>query len=557
MKIFTIASVFFLFFVTSCVSKSKPPSTAPVLLKDDSMSVPNEGGLVWFPLTWSFKLAQFSKGGPKLDRLELRNVGLVVSRSNKTEQFFKLKRLGGDAGGNSFVLNGHDASVTLVSDPVVSLPAGEYTIVGVRATYVDASSQKSRAIDLPLSNPFQAPARTPIQFVVRDHKISALARIAAQSNFGLKDDALQVLTDIEPIDREVVPVDVVLRAVRRPQSDAKLVFAAIPDLPRSRQELKTGDDEQTATGEKAYARVGLLIDVPCQIEGTLKLIWKRSGDDREYYSLFPLSAVVGPECQGKRVITPVLSLPRGDWILKANYIFKNQTFVPSFKLSALKSVPNELNSYYMLDDAQVPLLNINLEREIERQFMARLSELSIPKYNNQSLFYMGRFELVPKTASDEKTLLWETLFRRGYEIKTLKMRFQAEDIYNAYTLDPMLRDRTQGNRIHSLLRVSTNAVDSKKQEPFNAEFRKDTTEHFAQCIKEREEVDPLVNISGRIVFTALKGSNSVNLKELIIEGRAGSSEQWIDECLKKHVVAFRFSKAIPGSIQGELKFASE
>ena len=57
-------------------------------------------------------------------------------------------------------------------------------------------------------------------------------------------------------------------------------------------------------------------------------------------------------------------------------------------------------------------------------------------------------------------------------------------------------------------------------------------------------------------FTVLKGSDSVNIKSRRVNNDT-VIENWLELCLKKKLIGFRFSKKAPVNFQGELKFGKE
>ena len=107
-----------------------------------------------------------------------------------------------------------------------------------------------------------------------------------------------------------------------------------------------------------------------------------------------------------------------------------------------------------------------------------------------------------------------------------------------------------------MLRISSAASEAKKVEPLSTEFRHKATEQLAQCVKEREELDPLVNVSGTLTFTALRAANGINVKSFGFDGK-GTSDSWVEECFQKKILSFRFSNKVPSTFQGEMKFSSE
>lgn len=459
-------------------------------------------------------------------------------------------------------LDEREAQHTFYLTPYFELPPGDYVFENLRVSQSDSVTKKTIPLEIPVKNPFQAAGKPPIQFSVRAGRIAAVFRLGIQTLLTLKDSTLQALTEVEPIDREAVPVDIALEGLHRDSFSSPLLYAGSPDLPRTRVSITNSEGQPTPT-ESPVARVGLLLDVPCDAVGMLRLIWKRAGDDREYFSLSDLSKGSGTACKTIRTIAPLVELPRGDWWLKANYIQTSRSPLPNFRLQALKAPDATLQAYLSLSNRYRQFSNLYLEREIERQFVARLdgsSESDGFKPGNwnwrEEVLYLGRFELVPKNSREDRFDSWDTLFKRNYLVSQLKDLFHAKNVYSAYTLDEITKDRSKGTAIKSVLKISAAASDVKKNEPLSTEFRKTATEDLARCVKDREEIDPLVNISGSLTFTALRAGNGINLKSFSFEN-SGLSDRWVQECFQKKLLAFRFSNRVPSSFQGELRFKSE
>lgn len=553
--------------LSSCQHFQRKPSTTSNAPLGREVSIPSSKGLVWLPLAWTIRIAPGGDNEKKrgLDAIQLENLGIVFRNlKSKQETFVQMKDRSGEL--SAATLDEKGPTRTLYLPSSFEMPAGEYALEGFRANHVDLVTKKSIPLEIPLKNPFQTTGKPPIQIVVREGRIAAAMRIAAQTILSVKDTNLQALTEVEPIDREVVPIDIALAQLGRTSTSGPLVHSASPDLPRSRQSL-TSPDGEPHPFDDAVARVGMLLDVPCTMTGTLKLVWKRTSDDREYFSLIPLAQVqedTKSECQKTRLIASSLELPAGNWILKSNYIWTQRSPVPNFRLPTLKSPDDYTQKYFSLGEANTVFMNLHLEREIERQFVTRLDEKNsttayVPGRMGwrSSVLYLGRFELVPKGNLKEGIFeSWDTLFRRSYALVELKEKFKASDIYSAYTLDALERDRSKGTAIRSVLKVSSASADAKKIEPLSTEFRKSATEQLAECVKEREELDPLVNVSGTLSFSALRAANGINVKSFAFDGH-GASDKWVEECFQKKILSFRFSQRVPSSFQGEMKFSSE
>jgi hypothetical protein len=401
---------------------------------------------------------------------------------------------------------------------------------------------------------------------VRVASIAALPRMAAVTTFGVKDGGLVSLTEIENVDKEVVPVELVLSAGRLPPGAASKIYAASPDFPRARVSLLDAQGKPTPP-EDAVARVGLLVDVPCDAGGHLNLVWKRVSDDREYFSAVPVSDS-GGACEQTRTVSATLQLPTGEWVLRATRIVTEAKAASPYKLSVLTKPAPALERYLFLRSRRDIYAGISLEKELKRQMVVRLGEpagkLSVESVSNpnftprtppatDAVLFLGRFELVPVEA--QRAEVWDTVFKRTFAIDALKSAFGARTIYNAYTGRVLDKGREKGT-VQGVLRVASSQSDAKKLESATAEFRKGATEMVAACVTEREEVDPLIVVEGEGVFHGLKGGASVTIKQMTVSDE-GASSQWVRDCLQKKLIDFRFGRKLPASFQAEFKFVSE
>ena len=553
-------------------------------------------GLLWFPFSWTAQIstAENDPAGRPVSSVQLRNVGLVLrDLQSKEEVFLKLSTMGRDGTSNA-ALDTTNNSRSFFLPLFVELAEGDYQIETVRFSFVDPNTQRPEQLDLPLTNPFQTTGKPALTIAVKKGKVAALARVVAQTTFGLKASVLNSSTDVENIDNDALSVDMVLEQMHRDAKSSGQVVAASTDFPRSRLAL-TDVEGKPVPFEEPLARAGLLLDVPCEAEGSLKLVWRRVGDEREYFSLVNLGQRVS-DCQGQKTLAPSLSLPKGDWVLRATQISSrtesrtqasskapgsgagavplaadSQELKQLGGFTVLKSPTESVKDYYFLQKGMKYNTAGQLEREIQRQIVVRLESMlkpenttnvaantrfsPSPSTRGSEVLFLGQFALVPSEGKNGRTEIWETLFKRNYSVDNVKKVFGATEVYNAYTLSKLTRDRNKAT-VQSVLRVSSSENDAKNIETSTSDFRRNATEMFARCLTEREEFDPLVSVSGVLNFSVLKGGNAVTLKKIGMASE-GQSEKWVEECFQKKLLAFRFSKRSPANFQGELKVASE
>ena len=561
---------------TSCalIEGQKTPSSA-LPAPETEIKVPSFKGLVWMPFSWTPSIEANAAAGTKLETMHLRSIQLVV-RSTASKNEFIFPMLTGEAQGVSHVLlEGKVTAKSFYAPLFFELPDGEYSIEAVRASVIDPNTQKPQTLVVQIPNPFSGQSNKinlPMNMIVRNGKVSAIARLAVATSFGLKGAALTSSTEIESLDRDVVPADLVLNQMHVSQKNSQVVFAANPEFPRLRISLTDAEGKSTPP-EEPMARVGLLIDLPCKASGTLKLVWKRTSGDREFVGLVNLGQSAAADCKNNKTLSPQFLMPAGDWLLKATHILATAESKRDVRLQPFKTPDSFSKEYFSLDKWPAAYTAIGMEREVQKQFVVRLETMMKPensaglareaRYNGvqdaadltSKTLYMGWFELQPSEAKNGQPEAWETLFKRSFSLTDTRKKFAASQIFNAYTLSRLNRDRIKGT-VQSVLRVTSSESDALKIEPFTTEFRKQATENLRVCVTEREDFDPLVSVAGDMNFTVLKGTNSVTIKHLAFS-QLGSSEKWVEECFQKKLLVFRFSKKVAGNFQGELKFSSE
>ena len=537
---------------TSSIEDSKP------------LILPQDQGLIWMPFVWNVRLASEEEGASGLKRgglsnVSLRSLGLNL-KSAVVKKTVVLKMQVGTA--SRAQLDTGNPTETLFLEKFFPLPEGDYTVESLQATYIQPDSGKPIELQFPLENPFQPRATggqgLPLQ--VKSGRIASLPRLAATTSFGMKDGSLVSLTEFDPVDREVVPLDLVLKEAKFPPSKLGLVYAASRDLPRSRVSLVPSSGDAF---EATRAQVGVIVEVPCNHQGSVNFVWKRVGDDREYqYSL----TTKQESCTDVRSVTGVFPLPEGQWVLRTLHFVGLPIQEGPYKTAVLKQPSKTVKDYLLLDEQQELLRFVSLERELKKQIqidlsLKQLAEMTPQKGKSVPFLFMGRFQLLQVDTQKATSQLWDTVFKRTFSIPEIQKSFGEQEILNAYTLRPMSSGREKGT-VQGVLKVTSAQSDAKKLEPFSAELRKHSTEGVAKCITERESKDPLVTAQGSAGLTALKGASTLTLKEIKPSLGKESPESkidlfWLEDCLKKSFLDFRFSKKLPASFQAEFQFKAD
>lgn len=532
-------------------------------------------GLLWFPFVWKPQLIQPKTGSglTPIESLFIREPKLVfVNNQTKAETLIAMRRDGSE---NQQVLRLEQGKTQTAESfylpRVIALSSGEYSVSAIRAEIGHGDLKSGVQVDLPFVNPFRLSASKPLVFTVKEGKLAALARVVQTTSLSQSVQGVNLQSESESIDHDVVPADMVVQhAAPLFASEPAAVLAATPDFPILRLDL-TDHNAQPAQGAGHPVQVGFLLDVPCPVNGTMKLVWKKVDDDREFLTQFSINPAQ-PDCSTKQTLGFTAGLPHGDWLLKSSMISEKNTFEPDLQTSWLKSPDEVIKSYFELPSEPFRwTLETIKEREIQRPMLIQVASLarrydelrSQQDYFNANgnsgkngILFLGHFEIrnIDKRKDKLKAHDLETFLKRSFELQTAATLLGSSQVYNAYTLERLTRSR--GVKVNTVIRTSTDESDLVKIKPAAAEFRRLASSASATCLTAREESDPLVSLDGELRFTVLKGADSVTLKKIKI-GQAGFSDKWIQSCLEKKLLSFRFAEKAPASFQGELRFSNE
>jgi hypothetical protein len=529
-------------------------------------------GLLWFPFVWHPQLVNPPKdsGLTALDNLFIRDPKLVLRNTQtKAEILLTLREESGIAEKKIELRQTESENGFRFYLPrFLALPQGEYSVDSIRLEIGTAGQEVGTQVNMPFVNPFQSSEQKPLIVSVREGKISSVARVAQTTELAQAAQGLNLKSSSESLDRDVVPVDLILAQLKRPANEpVPLVSAGTSDFPRLRLSL-TDESGKTARFEESTARIGFLIDAPCQADGTFRTVWKRLNDEREYLTQFVIKPAV-KECHEKQTLGFVFSLPAGDWMLKSSLISSAIPFQPEMQTLWLRNPTPVLSDYFAIAEAPHRWsLETTREREIRRPLMLQVESLS-RRYGelrskqdvfrvgssvaSQQILFLGHFEILTSEAKNDKVSVWDTMLKPSFSLEMAQGLLSSKDVFNAYTLERLRGGRSP--KLNTVLRTASED-DLSVVKPVAAEFRGEASKAYATCLQAREEADPLVNVGGELRFTVLKGSDNVTLKKLKM-GNEGLSDKWIEACLEKKLISFRFSRKAPGNFQGELRFSAE
>jgi hypothetical protein len=146
-----------------------------------------------------------------------------------------------------------------------------------------------------------------------------------------------------------------------------------------------------------------------------------------------------------------------------------------------------------------------------------------------------------------------TVCDRKFSLEDLRRTFGAARVFNVYSKKEITRDQTK-DQVQSVMRaVSENKALADRS---LTELRREATKIFAECIVEREQIDPLISVSGGFRFGAMPQSHYADFSDVVIESDE-RSRQWIEECVEKKLYGFRYSETVTTKLSGDMRFVLE
>ena len=530
-------------------------------------------GLLWFPFVWSPVLIQPDKdsGLTAVDNLIIREPNLMFTNiSTKAEILVSLREESGTREAQLQSEKLQDGRQFRFYLPrFVSLPAGEYVIEGIRTSLGVRGQARETPVTMPFVNPFQTSAAKPLFVKVSEGRISTVARVVQTTSIANAAQGLSLKTVSENLDNDVVPAGLVRHQLgSRAAAGAVSIAPATSDFPRVRLDLTGSGNELTPVEEK-NAKIGFMVDAPCAATGSIRIIWKRSNDDKEYLTQFPLKNS-DEKCTEKQSRGFVFTAPMGDWLPKSTLISSGFQGMNGVQTAWLKSPSLLLRDYFSLAQSEFAwTLETKREREIRKALIVpvesasrKFSELrrSADTYQptvsrrTSDVLFLGHFDIRVSSAKNEKAEIWDFELKSGYDLDQARQALAANELFNAYTLEKLTSGRSNNTNI--ILRTAADPDDQPSVSPVASELQGEARRAYASCIKEREESDPLVSLGGTLRFTVLKGSDSLNLKSRKTD-KSNIAENWLEACLMKKLLGFRLSNKSPVNFQGEFKFGKD
>jgi hypothetical protein len=514
------------------------------------MLLPSRLGTVWFPLSVTFQL---DDSVASESEIALRNVGLVLkSKDADNEHVVPLEAHLSQATRNA-LLTGPGAFRTFYSPRLFSVSKGTYVVSEIRFELSVRGSVEMRVFHVPFASEKEGEWTDPAVFDVKDGNISALPRVSLMTTFSEKQGSIVSKTKMELKDKDFIPTSLVLRAADLEDDEAKIVSAALSVVPRQRLNLTTESDANSI-GLSSAKNVGFLFELPCDFSGIYSLIWRRMGDEREYVMTKEFSPAANSSCKNLRQIPVVVRFPDGGWSLLATH-FSRSDARSAYEMPPLFASDKEAQQYFGAGSG-FSELGPSREIDIKRKIAFRVGDFSLKisgDSEGKALMYAGRLSLSASPGDDGKSMAIATVWDRKYSLQELQKLFSAKDVYNVYSRVKLVRDQVK-DQVQSVMRATS--ADKAKAERSLAEFRRGSAKVFADCIVEREQIDPLISVSGNLRFAGLPKASYVDFFDIHVDSDE-RSKLWIEECIDKRFHSFRLTEPSQTRFSGEIRFVLE
>ncbi|BBH51814.1 hypothetical protein [Fluviispira sanaruensis] len=499
-------------------------------------------GYIWFPVAWTFSLGE---GSSTNLNLTIRSIRLNFREISQNKYIYSsldlpLKNQ------KQFILTNKNLIKTVYSAKLIKLPEGKYEFIGVSAEMKNGTNGFTQ-IDIPYSDPFTSKVDQKIQFIVGKNNISPFPSLSAETKIYFINKTLEKKTLFDIIDDDVIYIDPIReyikklgRTFHKNFSGFQVANLSFPPLQSSGNYLKSS---------KTYY-LGLILDIPCEVKGTLRFIWVNKTEPIQYSFLMKLNHT-SLKCKDEKFVPQKFYFPEGNWTLQSMNVISENKKLNNFNTYDLLKKIRITKNYFSLNDSYYTLANIK-ERAITKVIEINLNN----KRDPDAVYFLGSSEIKKNTdrTSKENYLIY---FKRNYEIIDVRKLFLAKRVYNAYTSEIMKKDRIIGT-INLKIELIGNDRIKRIQDKYLAELKTYSSQELVSCVSEQEIQDPLMVLNGVIkIKNTKKRSNSVDFeKNDITFGVYGKSQEIVRNCLEVKLRKFQFSRPVNPPFIANITFES-
>ncbi|WP_338636470.1 hypothetical protein [Spirobacillus cienkowskii] len=492
-----------------------------------------EEGYLWIPLSWTFTL---DKNESELKQINIKSVKLYFQDINSKKDIYSYLDLP-EKNKKLLALNSKSIRTSFFSKKLIKFPAGNYYFYGCIIEIVKNNSPTELFIEFPKffeqgNNVF---------FQVSDKKISPFPAISTETILGFKKEKFYQHTTLDLIDDEYIPVNEVFVYISSLKNSIKNKPQGFVIANNKFPPLQVLGDSLKSVNSN---RLGLIIDITCNIQGTMKFVWTSQENNLQYVFYNNLNNK-NQNCKSHNFIPINFHLPDGKWFLHSMTLNKQNKVKRIFETYLLNSKDKFAKKYFKILDGFYFSLNIK-ERSL-------LKVIEISLYGNKSkngIFYLGSTE-VKKNENDELFFY----FKRNYEIYNIKKIFSVKQIYNAYTLELMKKDRIIGD-----IQFKTVTMDKKynpKSSIYLDQIREFVKSDLSICISDQEVFDPLFLLNGYVII-----KNNKNFKNILVNKNdfnfdlKGMSQNKIIDCMIETFSKFSFKQNVTVPFKFKIIFES-
>ncbi|KAB8030692.1 hypothetical protein [Fluviispira multicolorata] len=499
-------------------------------------------GYIWFPVAWAFSLGD-EKGSSQ--EFYVRSVKLNFRNINENRYIYTsldstVKNQ------KQLLLSKKNFIKTVYSSKLLKFPVGEYEFIGASAE-IKVGNNEFINTNIPYIGPYVSNENKKLQFIVSENNISPFPSLSAESKLYAINNSLGQKTLFDSIDDEAISIDpirIYLKSLGRKFSINNIGFQVanqvFPALQSSGSYLKT---------QKSYY-LGLIIDIPCKVKGSLKFIWANKKEPIQYSFLMKLNHDRAM-CKDEKFVPQKFYFPEGTWLLQSMTVVSINKKLSEFNTYDLKKRIRTTKNYFKLND-----LYYSNSNHKERALLKVIEINLYDKVDPQAVYFLGSSEI--KKNEDPKIKdNYLIYFKRNYEIIDVRKLFSVKRVYNAYTSEVMKKDRIRGT-INLKIDLIGNDRIKRIQDKYLSELKEFSSAELANCVAEQEIQDPLMVLNGVIKIKNIKRrTSSLDFsKNDIIFAIKGKSQEIVRNCLEEKLRNFQFSRPINPPFQANISFES-
>lgn len=504
----------------------------------------NENGYLWIPLSWTFF---YDSSKSDISELKFKSIKMVFHEENTNKIIYSDVILPKDKK-NFYLFNKSSNTKTFFSKKFIIMPEGKYIFDGI-ISEINGKNNNIEKVNFGIKNIFVKNEQNGINFKISKDKISIFPAMSVETDFNFNNNKFYHLTKVDLIEEESVSINEI-----QPQL---VLFKKMYRLKKI--SFMNGNDIfpplQVTVGSSVNINksnfLGLIIDVPCDIYGSLKFVWVNQDDIFQHSFNVKLNKNI-EVCNIFHSVPVKFYLPNGKWTLQYMTLNIPNKMNRDFLTDSLINKNKEIKKYFKLSNSYFNDLNIK-ERALSKNIVLNLNE----KKELNRFYFIGTAEIRRSLENGNNKDTLKFYFKRNYEIFFIRKLFSVKKIYNAFTLEPLKKDRSIGD-IQLKIDLIGNTSTQKKYALNLNEFRKFVTSNLSQCVSEQEVEDPLLTLNGSI-----KIRNFANKTEYLDVSRKdfnfaqnGISQNKIIDCMEIQLRSFKFSRPFRAKFQANILFES-